>query len=495
MKMDDKVYQQQLFKKLSQGLDLKKERQLLKQIFDQSIFWITTNANINAINAIPNCPERLGDKKKECLKCLNRALKQAKRSRKIERFVGPARCFGLCFPLVQGNALYGFLILCHLKTAPSQESLRLFEALNSAILEKVQKELELSKLYQTIRPRAIALSTIHTVHRLIGASLNLDELLPRIARLSLQVLRAKRCLISLVDEKTRHLLPKALIDLSKKKTKPHISRTIKGIEKKVLRTGNVLLKRSYLSAPLIDEESMGVITVFQKNSGRAFDNFDQEILTALSEQAVRAIRNAQLYKEQENILFGTVKSLSALLKVKSAYPYAHSRAFVDIVLGIAKELKVPEEGLRDLRFAAMLHDAEKIGIPEQILKKPSHLTGKEFKIVKEYPKKGAKILSPLQRLKPAIAIVLHHHEKFDGTGYPDRLKQEEIPLGARIMAVADSFEAMVSRRPYRKSTSVPEAIREVKKHSGTQFDPKVVKAFLKLTKEESFKELLRDAQC
>ena len=490
----DKVYQEQLFKKLSKSLDLKKERQLLNQIFEKPLFWIVTDANINEINSIPKCPKILRNERKECLKCLNRALKQAKRSRKIEQFVGPAQCFGLCLPLVQGDALYGFLILCHLKTVPSQECLRLFEALNSTILEKVQKELELSKLCQTIRPRAIALSTIHTIHRLISASLNLDELLPRIARLSLQVLRAKRCLISLVDEKTRHLVSGALIDLSKKKIKPRISHTIEAIEKKVLRTGNVLLKRSYLSVPLIDEEPIGVITVFQKMSNRAFDNFDQEILSALSEQAVRAIRNAQLYKEQENMLLGTVKSLSTLLKVKSAYPYAHSKAFVDIVLGIAKELKLSEEGLRDLRFAAMLHDAEKVGIPEEILKKPTRLSGKEFEIVKEYPKKGVKILSPLQRLKPAIAIVLHHHEKFDGTGYPDKLKQGEIPLGARIMAVADSFEAMISRRPYRKSTSVSFAIRELKKHSGTQFDPKVVKAFLRLTKEESFKKLLKDAQ-
>ena len=224
-------------------------------------------------------------------------------------------------------------------------------------------------------------------------------------------------------------------------------------------------------------------------NNKPFDNFDREILTVLSEQAVGAIKNAQLYKEQEDMLLGTVKSLSALLKVKSAQAYVHSRAFVDIVLGIAKELGLSETDLRDLRFAAMLHDAEKIGIPEEILKKPAQLSGKEFKLIKEYPKKSAKILSPLQCLKPAIAVILHHHEKFDGTGYPDRLKGKQIPLGARIMAVADSFEAMTSHRPYRKSASFLEAIREIKRHSGEQFDPRVIKAFLQFTRTKSFKKI------
>jgi len=154
-------------------------------------------------------------------------------------------------------------------------------------------------------------------------------------------------------------------------------------------------------------------------------------------------------------------------------------------------LGLSEDALRDLRFAAMLHDAEKIGIPEEILKKPTQLSGKELKVIKEHPQKSIKILSPLQLLKPAVAIILHHHEKFDGSGYPDGLKGEKIPLGARILAVADAFEAMTSRRPYRKSTPTTEAIKELKRQSGAQFDPQVINAFLKFAKKQSFKKLLR----
>ena len=294
-----------------------------------------------------------------------------------------------------------------------------------------------------------------------------------------------------MDKRNGRFVNKALVDLSKNKARPRSSPQAKRIEKRVIRSGNILLKKSYLSVPLIDEEPIGVITISQKMSGKAFDNFDREILSALSEQAVGAIKNAQLYTEQENMLLGTVKSLSSLLKAKSAYSYTHTPAFVEIALGTAKELGLSEDALRDLRFAAMLHDAEKIGIPEEILEKPTQLSGKELKVIKEHPKESVKILSPVQRLKPAVAIILRHHEKFDGTGYPDGLKGEEIPLGARILAVADAFEAMISRRPYRKSTSTPEAIKELKRQSGTQFDPQAINAFLKFTKKQSFKKLLR----
>jgi len=490
----DKAYQQELLSKLAKSPDLKKEKQLLNQLFEQPIFWLVPPANTDEISPLPNspeCPLLKTPKNKQLLKCLKDTLERSKRSRRVEQFNCRAHYNGLCFPLVQGDALYGFLVLCHLKSKVSPESMHAYEALNSIMLEKAQKELELSKLYQTIRPRAVALSTVHTIHRLISSSLNLDELLPRIARLSLQVLRAKRCTISLVDHKTKRLGIKALIDLTKTKLKPRPSLVVKRIEKKVIRTGNILLKNSYLSVPLVDEEPIGVITISKKMSKKAFDAFDREILGALSEQAVGAIKNAQLYKEQENMLLGTVKSLSSLLKAKSPHAYTNSPEFVEIVLGIAKELKLSDEELRNLRFAAMLHDAEKISIPEQILQKPTHLTGKELKIIEEHPKKSVKLLSPLERLKPAVAIILHHHEKFNGTGYPDKLKGEQIPLGSRILAVADAFEAMISRRPYRKTTPIAEAIKELKRQNGTQFDPQVINAFLKFTKKQSFKKILK----
>ncbi|MFH0790348.1 MAG: HD domain-containing phosphohydrolase [Candidatus Omnitrophota bacterium] len=492
----DKKYRDELFNQLAKSPALKREKDLLNSLAQQPLFWIAASKNAKETYPLYGyalCPWAKGEKKEECIKCLTRTIQRVKKTGKIEEFVCLSHFFGLCIPLLHGDVFYGFLILCHLKNRLSKDVLALLTALNTEILEKAQKELELSKLYQTIRPRAIALSTIHTVHRLISTSLDLEELLPRIARLSLQILRAKKCVISLVEKKTDQLVPKAVIDVTQQKKRIRISPYVKMIQDKVKSTGNILFKKSFLSVPLIDEGLLGVITVLKKINKKPFDNFDQEILSALSEQAVGAIKNAQLYKEQEDMLWGTVKSLSALLRIKSAYPYTHEKVFRSIVVGIGKELKLSGEDMRDLSFAAMLHDAEKIGIPEQILKKPTSLSGKELKIVKERPKKNIRILKPLEGLKPALNIILHHHEKFDGTGYPGKLKGEEIPLGSRIIAVADSFEAMVSHRPYRKSTSVNEAIIEIKNNSGTQFDPEVIKAFLQFTERNSFKRWFKNA--
>ena len=130
-----------------------------------------------------------------------------------------------------------------------------------------------------------------------------------------------------------------------------------------------------------------------------------------------------------------------------------------------------------------MHDAGKADIPAAILTKTTKLTDEEYDIIKKHPVKGAQILRPLQVLRPVIPIIMHHHEKYNGAGYPSRLKGEQIPLGARIMSVADAFEAMVYGRPYRQRRDIDSAIREIKKKSGTQFDPKIVEAFLRVIKK------------
>ena len=138
----------------------------------------------------------------------------------------------------------------------------------------------------------------------------------------------------------------------------------------------------------------------------------------------------------------------------------------------------------------MLHDAGKVDIPLEILTKTTKLTPGEYRIIKRHPVKGAQILRHLQILKPVIPIIMYHHEKYNGTGYPSRLKKRQIPQGARIMAVADAFEAMVYGRPYRQRLDIASAIKEIKKKSGTQFDPKVVEAFLKVVKKIKTKKYL-----
>ena len=148
-------------------------------------------------------------------------------------------------------------------------------------------------------------------------------------------------------------------------------------------------------------------------------------------------------------------------------------------------MKLPKKEVDIIRHASLLHDVGKIGISEQILRKPGKLNDEEFEAIKSHPNIGAGILSSIEFLKDVCEIIKHHHERYDGRGYPDGLKGEEIPLGARIVTVADSFDAITSKRPYRKPLTLDEATAEVIRCSGNQFDPEVVKAFVSLRTSEN----------
>jgi putative nucleotidyltransferase with HDIG domain len=211
------------------------------------------------------------------------------------------------------------------------------------------------------------------------------------------------------------------------------------------------------------------------------------------EQAIIAVKNLQLYEEQQRIVLGSIKSIVTLLDTRVPQEYTHSPYFSRLVTAIGHQMHLDEKQIESLKYASLLHDTGKMEIPLEILTKTSKLTAEEYNIIKEHPVKGVAILRHLQILRPAIPIIMHHHEKYDGTGYPSRLKKGQIPLGARIMAVADAFEAMVYGRPYRERMNVGEAVKEIKKKSGTQFDPKVVDAFLKVVKKINSKNYLKSS--
>lgn len=356
--------------------------------------------------------------------------------------------------------------------------------------EKLQKEDELEKLYKTIEQKTVALSTIHTMHRLLGAVANLDELFKRIARLIQQIIKARYCSIKIFSDDKRFLLPVVIIDKGRElKLSTSKERVGCGIEGNCVANSRTFLSKGVIIVPLISEDVMGVITVKKKLNKLGFNRSDLEILATLAEQATVAIENAQLYEEQEKMLFGSIKALANLLDARIPNMYTHSDFFVKLVLDMAEELKLCREEIRKIHYAALLPDAGKFGVPEEILRKPGGLSGREYRIVKRHPLESVKIIQPIEILKPAIPIILHHHERFDGKGYPDGLKKDEIPIGSRIMAVADTFEAMLSKRPYRGATTISKAIKEIKKNSGAQFDPKAVNAFLKVIKKADLKQI------
>jgi len=175
---------------------------------------------------------------------------------------------------------------------------------------------------------------------------------------------------------------------------------------------------------------------------------------------------------------GAVKSLAEALEAKDPYTNGHSKRVTEVTVTLATEASLPELQLDRIRLAGLVHDIGKIGIPEQILHKPDKLTDAEYEMIKEHSVIGQRILRPIIRDQEVLRIVRHHHERYDGSGYPDGISGDAIPECVRLIAVADTYDAMTSNRPYRKALT-PEIARElIVKGSGTQFDPEAVELFL-----------------
>jgi HD-GYP domain-containing protein (c-di-GMP phosphodiesterase class II) len=212
---------------------------------------------------------------------------------------------------------------------------------------------------------------------------------------------------------------------------------------------------------------------------------DLPVSTKLLQQWCTAAVQIKSVEEQLSALrTSLICAFNQLLDLKDLNTGVHSTRLAEWALHVATELAFDHSALADLEVAALLHDIGKIGIPDAILHKPAKLTDNEYALMKKHPEYGWAVLRHVPGLERASLMILHHHESFQGRGYPAGLKGEEIPIGSRIVSVIDSFDAMVSNRPYRNGLAVDEAIRRLIDCRGTQFDPQVVDAFLPLARAE-----------
>lgn len=229
----------------------------------------------------------------------------------------------------------------------------------------------------------------------------------------------------------------------------------------------------------VSEEVIGVISLADKTDKSSFTAQDIKFLSAVTSQVSMVIQNARLVTNLKESFLITVRSLSAAIDAKDSYTYGHSDRVSEYALSIGQILGISQKDLEKLELACLLHDIGKISIPENILNKKEKLTLPEMEIIHIHPLKGEAILRNTNYDKAIMAAVRNHHERYDGQGYPDGLEGEKISLMARIIAVADSFDAMTSDRPYRSRRSHQEAAKEIHKEAGSKYDSKVVWAFVK----------------
>jgi len=238
--------------------------------------------------------------------------------------------------------------------------------------------------------------------------------------------------------------------------------------------------RSILCVPLsVKDRLTGVIYVDNRVKTGLFTQRDLDFLVAFANQAAMAIENARLYRAISDGYWNTIKALAAAIDARDPRTFGHSDRISRYVMRMAEALNLPEEERQALRYAAILHDIGKIGVDDAILRKPGELTLAEREIMYSHPIIGTLIINGIEFLKDVRPLIRHHHERWDGQGYPDGLAGTAIPLGARILNIADSYDAMIAGRPYRPPVPEEEAIAELRAGRGTQFDPLLVDVFIR----------------
>jgi len=247
--------------------------------------------------------------------------------------------------------------------------------------------------------------------------------------------------------------------------------------------GRLYLKKVAIMAPIYQKSNVTGVICLTKSKGE-YSREDLYLLTILANQIGSSMEIVRLYEEVKKDYINTIYALAAAVDAKDHYTHGHSNTVMNYSTKMAEAMKLSDQEIEDVKYGALLHDIGKIGVSENIINKPTKLSKEEYSIVKMHPQMGADIISKIDSLKRLVPLVVGHHEWLNGSGYPRGLRGDEIPLGARIISIADAYSTMTSNRPYRAAMSVEESIKELEKFSGTQFDPKIVKVFSELLREE-----------
>lgn len=244
--------------------------------------------------------------------------------------------------------------------------------------------------------------------------------------------------------------------------------------------------KSVAAVPVkIKNRVIGVLNVYAQEQFHQFSQRDLRLLNILSAQSAITIENWDMHDNLQKFYLEMIETLARVLELKEHVNrgQAISERVRHFARQIAQELSLPDSIARHIEFAALIHGIGKMGIDDAILRKPGKLSPEEYEQIKKHPEIGKEMIARVKFLSPATSMILYHQERWDGKGYPAGLKGEEIPLGSRIVAVINAFQAMMTDRPYRKALTEMEAIEELKRGSGTQFDPKIVDAFVKVLKK------------
>ncbi|MGM0606886.1 MAG: HD domain-containing phosphohydrolase [Candidatus Muiribacteriota bacterium] len=415
-----------------------------------------------------------------------------------KRFTHNKKFDFMSVPIVIKKKIHGFLSIIQSKGKKTDYNIRFLSTIASAFSIALENNL----VYDRIEKKVSSLSTIFEVTKNIAEKLDYNQVSSELTETAARILNSKLVVLRIFNEEESQLeidkiewngsdesvmlkaevLDSIELSFSREafmKHKPVY--TGKLIEKHGVRNIQWLIRNelnTLFSVPLIIRgKAVGVLNCYMKED-IGYNAEELEIIQNLCAQAAIALENSRLFSNLEKTYFDTIAALAAAIDAKDHYTHGHSEQVMEYSIAIAEDMNLSEETITAIKFAGLLHDIGKIGVDDNILKKPGRLSSEERTEIEKHPVYGTLIVEKINFLKSVSSLTYHHHERWDGKGYPSGLKGDDIPIGSRILSVADTYDAMTSNRSYRKALPDEVAIEEIKRCSGSQFDPKVVKAFL-----------------
>ena len=375
-------------------------------------------------------------------------------------------------------------------------------------VEKLRTRVKELESWQTLVQKESAkeeqLRTLTKLSAILNSTLDPKEVQKRAMEAATELMNAQVSSLLLVDEKNNELYFEVALGEKGAQVKEIRLKIGEGIAGWVAQHGEPLIvedvqkdprfakkadkkssfvTRNMICVPVrIKDKTIGVLQAINKEEG-AFAQEHLELFQMLANQVGIAIENARLMEDLRQTFYETAEALAEAIEKRDPYTGGHTKRVLTYSMAAAGYMGLSPEEMEQLKLSAILHDIGKIGVEDRVLRKQASLNDEEFGLMKTHPRMGAEIMQHVEKLKYVIPGMKYHHERFDGKGYPEGLKDVEIPLIARIISVADTFDAMTSDRPYRKGLSDEAAISELMKFSAIQFDPDVVKAFIEAHKD------------
>jgi len=418
----------------------------------------------------------------------------------------------LCVPLKIRQRVQGVVEILNKKNRKPflREDLNLLDS----IAIQVATVIENVRLFEKYDHKVHKLRTLKEISRVLNSTLDEGEVKRRSVESAAKLMDAEAGFLLLIDEESRELyfdvasgdrggglkelrlkLGEGVVGWVAQSGQPAIVADAQHDHRFSGATDEIIGNhtKNLICVPIkIKDRTIGVLEAINKKDNQTFSQWDMEEFQSLADQVAIAIDNANLYKDLREAFFGTAEAFGDAIEAKDAYTAGHTRRVLYYTMVMGRHLGLSGPEMDNLKLSALLHDIGKIGIEDNILRKPGKLDEVERRRMEDHTTIGPRIVDRVRPLRKIVPGIMHHHEEYDGSGYPSGLKGEEIPLAARIIAVADCFDAMTTDRPYRKGLSAQTALAELTKMAGKQFDNKVVEAFLRAFQDNEFKSILKE---